>query len=136
MQNDYKAPAQMSPSYLLCFRALFTKQYHAPLSSRSIAAFIRRIRVQNVLSGNNFCPVKVCARKMHRCNKTWMQSSASVKDFLVEIVSQLYAGVWLAHDLSHIRITFEGGCNRLFPSNTQRERSFLAGKRFVMAKDD
>ena len=75
---------------LLRFRALFTKQYHGPLSSRTIPAFIRRIRVQNVLSGNNFCPVKVRARKMYRCNKIWMQSSASPKDFLVEIVSQLY----------------------------------------------
>ena len=65
-----------------------------------------------------------------------MQSSASQKDSLVEIASQLYADVWLAHDLSHDRITLEGGCNRLFPCNTQKKGLFLAGKRFVMAKND
>ena len=67
-----------------------------------------------------------------------MQSSTSLEDFLVEIASQLYANVCLAHDLSHDRITLVGGCNRLFPCNTKKKRAFffLAGKRFVMAKDD
>ena len=91
--------------------------------------------MQNALPGNSFCPVKVRTRGMFKCKKKGMQSSTSLVDFLVEIASQLYADVWLTHDLSHDRITLEGGCNR--PCNTQKKRAlFLAGKRFVMAKDD
>lgn len=63
--------------------------------------------MQNALPGNSFCPVKVRIRGMFKCKKKWMQSSASQKDSLVESASQLYADVWLAHDLSHDRITLE-----------------------------
>lgn len=41
------------------------------------------------------------------------------------------------HMIFHmIAIIVGGGCNRLFPCNTQKKGLFLPGKHFIMANDD
>ena len=67
-----------------------------------------------------FVRYRCVPRKRLIARKSECNGSASLKDFLAEIVGQLQAHAWLAHDLSHDdRKTSEGGCNRLFLSNTQ-----------------
>ena len=67
-----------------------------------------------------------------------MQSSTSLEDFLVEIASQLYANACLAHDLSHDRFYLSSRLQSTLPMQYPGKKGlfFLAGKRFVMAKDD
>ena len=86
--------------------------------------------MEDALPGNGFCPVKVRTRGMFKCKKKWMQSSASVKDsVLVEIASQLYADVWLAHDLSHDRIhNLRGRLQSTLPMQYPDKKGFFAIK--------
>lgn len=68
-----------------------------------------------------------------------MRSSTRLKDLLPEIVNQLQAHEWLAHDFSHDRHNRRRRLQSTFPMQYPEERAFLGrhlGKHFIMANDD